>query len=98
MAIGFVLISTAPAKEHEVDNELLKVCGSGESRKIGGGLLGGGLVVGIFWIVAAGPMNLIGANITEVVVQSIVVLIAAIIGAAAAIGLFLLALMKSCAP
>ena len=69
--------------------------GSGKSRKIGGGLLGGGLVVGIFWIVAAGPMNLIGANITEVVVQSIVVLIAAIIGAAAAIGLFLLAIMKS---
>jgi len=25
MAIGFVLISTAPAKEHEVYNELLKV-------------------------------------------------------------------------
>ncbi len=69
--------------------------GSGKSRKIGGGLLGGGLVVGIFWIAAAGPMNLIGANITEVVVQSIVVLIAAIIGAAAAIGLFLLAIMKS---
>ena len=25
MAVGFVLISTAPAKEHEVYNELLKV-------------------------------------------------------------------------
>lgn len=25
MALGFVLISTAPAKEHEVYNELLKV-------------------------------------------------------------------------
>ena len=25
MAIGFILISTAPAKEHEVYNELLKV-------------------------------------------------------------------------
>ncbi|MBU4255998.1 MAG: Lrp/AsnC ligand binding domain-containing protein, partial [Candidatus Thermoplasmatota archaeon] len=25
MAIGFVLISTAPAKEHDVYNELLKV-------------------------------------------------------------------------
>ena len=25
MAIGFVLISTAPAKEHEVYNELMKV-------------------------------------------------------------------------
>ncbi len=25
MAVGFILISTAPAKEHEVYNELLKV-------------------------------------------------------------------------
>ncbi len=25
MAVGFVLVSTAPAKEHEVYNELLKV-------------------------------------------------------------------------
>ncbi|HEY5538779.1 MAG TPA: hypothetical protein VIL58_04475 [Thermoplasmata archaeon] len=70
--------------------------GSGKSRKIGGGLLGGGLIVGVFWIVAGGPMNIIGGlNLTEIIIQSIIVIIAAIIGAAAAIGLFLLAIMKS---
>ncbi|HLE45938.1 MAG TPA: hypothetical protein VI915_02970 [Thermoplasmata archaeon] len=70
--------------------------GSGKSRKIGGGLLAGGLIVGILWVVAVGPLNLFGAfALTEVIIQTIVVLIAAIIGAAAAIGLFLLAIMKS---
>ncbi len=70
--------------------------GSGKSRKIGAGLLAGGLVVGILWVVAVGPLNLFGAfALTEVVIQTIVVLVAAIIGAAAAIGLFLLAIMKS---
>ncbi len=70
--------------------------GSGKSRKIGGGLLGGGLVVGILWVIAVGPLNLFGQfGLTEVIIQTIVVLIAAIIGAAAAIGLFLLAIMKS---
>ncbi len=70
--------------------------GSGKSRKIGGGLLAGGLVVGILWVVAVGPLNLFGAfSLTEVIIQTIIVLIAAIIGAAAAIGLFLLAIMKS---
>jgi len=70
--------------------------GSGKSRKIGGGLLAGGLIVGILWVVAVGPLNLFGAfALTEVIIQTIVVLIAAIIGAAAAIGLFLLAIMRS---
>ena len=70
--------------------------GSGKSRKIGGGLLGGGLVVGILWIVATGPLNWLGRfELATVVIQSILVLIGAIIGAAAAIGLFLLAIMKS---
>ena len=70
--------------------------GSGKSRKIGGGLLGGGLVVGVLWIVATGPLNVLGRfELGTVVIQSILVLIGAIIGAAAAIGLFLLAIMKS---
>src|SRR3989304_52469 len=70
--------------------------GSGKSRKIGGGLLAGGLVVGILWVVAGGPLNFFGGvALTEVIIQTIVVLIAAIVGAAAAIGLFLLAIMKS---
>ena len=71
--------------------------GSGKSRKIGGGLLVGGLVVGIVWGLGVGPLDFIPNNIllTSVVIDTLVVLIAAIIGAAAAIGLFLLAIMKS---
>ncbi len=72
--------------------------GSGKSRKIGGGLLGGGLAVGVIWVLAAGTLNLVPLpdnSLTQVVVQSIIVLVAAILGAAAAIGLFLLAIMKS---
>lgn len=70
--------------------------GSGKSRKIGAGLLVGGIVIGIGWIVVVGPMNLLfEVGLQEVVIQTIVVLLAAFIGAGAAIGLFLLAIMKS---
>ena len=70
--------------------------GSGKSRKIGGGLLGGGVVIGLFWVLAVGPLNMFGAfPLWDVVLQTVVILIAALIGAAAAIGLFLLAIMKS---
>lgn len=70
--------------------------GSGKSRKIGGGLLAGGLVIGILWVLAVGPLNLFGQFfLWEVIKQTIVVLIVAILGAGAAIGLFLLAIMKS---
>lgn len=68
--------------------------GSGKSRKIGAGLLVGGLVVGILWAFYAGPY-LQGFDLLSVIVQAVVVIIAAVIGAAAAIGLFLLAIMKS---
>ncbi len=75
--------------------------GSGKSRKIGAGLLVGGLVVGIVWAyyvysahpiagVLSGPVGL-----GTVVIQAIGVILAAVIGAGAAIGLFLLAIMKS---
>jgi hypothetical protein len=68
--------------------------GSGKSRKIGGGLLVGGLIVGALWGWFAGPSNQ-GVELGTIVLQSIGVILAAIIGAAAAIGLFLLAIMKS---
>ena len=68
--------------------------GSGKSRKIGVGLLVGGLIVGIFWAWYTGPYNAT-VDIVRVIVESIGVILAAIIGAAAAIGLFLLAIMKS---
>jgi len=68
--------------------------GSGKSRKIGGGLLGGGVVIGVLWVVFAGPLNQ-QFGLWDVVLQTILILLAAVIGAAAAIGLFLLAIMKS---
>lgn len=69
--------------------------GSGKSRKIGVGLLIGGLVVGILWGWYAGPGPAVNVDLVGIIVQSIGVILAAIIGAAAAIGLFLLAIMKS---
>src|SRR5207249_5402686 len=65
--------------------------GSGKSRKIGGGLLGGGVVIGVLWVVFAGPLNQ-QFGLWDVVLQTIVILVAALLGAAAAIGLFLLAI------
>jgi hypothetical protein len=73
--------------------------GSGKSRKIGVGLLITGILIGIivallrymsYW----GPGGTSGW-LTDVVVQTIVVVLAVIIGAGLAIGLFLLAIMKS---
>ncbi|HKZ23742.1 MAG TPA: hypothetical protein VJ224_04995 [Thermoplasmata archaeon] len=70
--------------------------GSGKSRKIGAGLLVGGVVVGLLWGLLAGPWNSLGGvELGTVIIQSIGVILAALIGAAAAIGLFLLAIMKS---
>lgn len=68
--------------------------GSGKSRKIGAGLLGGGIVIGILWAWYAGP-GTSDVKLIDLIVQSVAVLIAAIVGAALAIGLFLLAIMKS---
>lgn len=73
--------------------------GSGKSRKIGAGLLGGGLIIGILWVFLArfgGPLEgFVPDRVLNVVINGIGVLLAAFIGAAAAIGLFLLAIMKS---
>jgi len=73
--------------------------GSGKSRKIGAGLLVGGLAIGIVWILlvmTGGPLDtLLTAGVLNVILQAVVILIAAFIGAGAAIGLFLLAIMKS---
>ncbi|MGI0150108.1 MAG: hypothetical protein ACREDF_11335 [Thermoplasmata archaeon] len=68
--------------------------GSGKSRKIGVGLLVGGLIVGVLWSWFAGPYQA-NVELVVIIIQSIGVILAAIIGAAAAIGLFLLAIMKS---
>lgn len=71
--------------------------GSGKSRKIGAVLLVVGLIVGIVVVYifsSYGPMDE-SVHMTDVIVQSLAVLIATIIGAVIAIGLFLLAIMKS---
>lgn len=68
--------------------------GSGKSRKIGGGLLVGGLIVGLIWGWWAGA-GTTSVELGTTIFQAIGVILAAIIGAAAAIGLFLLAIMKS---
>jgi len=70
--------------------------GSGKSRKVGSGLLAGGLVLGLIWVLLFGIMNVgLSIPVGALVVDSVGVLLAALIGAAAAIGLFLLAIMKS---
>ncbi len=75
--------------------------GSGKSRKIGAGLLVGGVVVGVLWayyIYVTRPLSPISAasiGLGTVIIQSVLVILAAVIGAGAAIGLFLLAIMKS---
>jgi hypothetical protein len=72
--------------------------GSGKSRKIGAGLLVAGLVIGIIWaylISQSGPLDQGAWGNTDIIVQTIGVLLAAIIGAGIAVGLFLLAIMKS---
>lgn len=71
--------------------------GSGKSRKIGAGLLVIGLIIGIvvtFIFSNYGPLDDV-VRITEVISQSIAVILAAVIGAGIAVGLFLLAIMKS---
>lgn len=69
--------------------------GSGKSRKIGGGLLVGGIVAGVGWGLAARPAVGLQPGLLDVIVQAIVVIVAAAIGAVLAIGIFLLAIMKS---
>ncbi len=74
--------------------------GSGKSRKIGAGLMVGGLVLGILWVILSTwfmgePMLPINTEFGELIWQSIVVIAAAALGALAAIGIFLLSIMKS---
>ncbi len=73
--------------------------GSGKSRKIGAGLLVGGILIALIWGVlrymgTIGPKGTAGW-LGTVIVQSIVVVLAVVVGAGLAIGLFLLAIMKS---
>src|SRR5205809_7349965 len=68
--------------------------GSGKSRKIGVGLLVGGLIVGILWAWYTGPY-MAGVDLVGIIVQSIGVILAVLIGADAVLGISLLVMLKS---
>jgi hypothetical protein len=69
--------------------------GSGKSRTIGIVLLVVGLIVGIVWVYLAGFTDIIDVWLGDVVWAAFLNIIAAVIGALIAIGVFLLAIMKS---
>lgn len=69
--------------------------GSGKSRMIGVVLLVVGLVVAVFWIYLGGFSDMINVDLGGVIWTAFLNIIAAVIGALIAIGVFLLAIMKS---
>ncbi|MBC7108326.1 MAG: hypothetical protein H5T41_06030 [Methanomassiliicoccales archaeon] len=69
--------------------------GSGKSRTIGVALLIIGLIVGIIWVYLAGFTDTVHVWVADVVWTAFVNILAAVIGALIAIGIFLLAIMKS---
>ena len=70
--------------------------GSGKSRMIGVILIVIGLVVGIVWVVMGlDSVDVIDVNLSKIVWDAFLYILAGVIGAIAAIGVFLLAIMKS---
>ncbi|KYK30145.1 MAG: hypothetical protein AYK23_04675 [Candidatus Proteinoplasmatales archaeon SG8-5] len=78
--------------------------GSGKSRGIGAGLLVGGIIVGLiillFSYMSIPPWDMSAPDsslwwVKDTILDSLVYLISAILGGLAAVGLFLLAIMKS---
>ncbi len=69
--------------------------GSGKSRMIGVVLLVVGLVVGILWVLVSMYVASLKIDLSDVVWNAFLYIIAGIIGALVAIGVFLLAIMKS---
>jgi hypothetical protein len=71
--------------------------GSGKSRTIGIVLLVGGLVVGVLiaWLYHAGNFGASSNQLGSLILEAFLVMVAAVIGALVAIGIFLVAIMKS---
>ncbi len=69
--------------------------GSGKSRAIGAILLVIGLVVGILWTFLAGMSDVISVQLGSVIWDAFLNILAGLIGILAAIGVFLLAIMKA---
>jgi len=70
--------------------------GSGKSRMIGVVLLVVGLIVGILWaLLTWGSNDIIHVGLGNVIGAAFLYIIAALIGILAAVGIFLLAIMKA---
>ena len=71
--------------------------GSGKSRGIGAGLLVGGVLIGLLVVIACNNDIAIFEDVwlEKIFSEALVYLLGAVIGILAAIGLFLLAIMKS---
>lgn len=70
--------------------------GSGKSRMIGVALLVIGLVVGILWVVMAlDSVAIIEVDLSDVIGNAFLYILSGLLGALAAIGVFLVAIMKS---
>lgn len=70
--------------------------GSGKSRMIGVALLVVGLVVGLIWgLLALGEDGMIDVDLGKVIWDAFMYILAGVLGALAAIGVFLVAIMKS---
>jgi len=72
--------------------------GSGKSRAVGAILIIIGLIVGVLFLWFAGVLSFMGAapySFAGYVVNGVVAVIGAIIGALIALGIFLLAIMKA---
>jgi len=70
--------------------------GSGKSRMIGVILLVIGLVVGVVWgVMCIDSVDVIDVNLSKVIWDAFLYIVAGLIGALAAVGVFLLAIMKS---
>ncbi|MDI3541340.1 MAG: hypothetical protein PWQ62_254 [Candidatus Methanomethylophilaceae archaeon] len=69
--------------------------GSGKSRTVGVILLVVGLIAGVAWAYAAGFSDIIDVALWDVVLDAFVNILAALIGALIAVGIFLVAIMKT---
>ena len=69
--------------------------GSGKSRMIGIVLLAIGLIIGILWTVLAGMTDTLNVNLGNVIWDAFLNILAGLIGVLAAVGVFLLAIMKA---
>jgi hypothetical protein len=72
--------------------------GSGKSRAVGGILIIIGLIVGIIFLWFSGLLGFMGdapISFVGVVIDSVLAVIGAVVGALIALGIFLLAIMKA---